>query len=41
MWYAFYVARLDINKKQNFFLLPDHQLSEILILAFYEGTKKE
>ena len=32
--------RLAINKKQNYFSLPDNQLAENLILAFgfYEKT---
>ena len=36
-------AWLPINKKQNYFSLPDHQLAEnfIRIFGFYESTKKE
>ena len=35
-------ARLAVNKKQNYFSLPDHQLAEnlILVFGFYERTKK-
>ena len=35
-------ARLAINKKQNYFSLPDYQLAEnlILVFSFYERTKK-
>ena len=35
-------ARLAINKKQNYFSLPDHQLAEnlILVFGFYGRTKK-
>ena len=35
-------ARLDINKKQDYFSLLDHQPAETLILVFdfYERTKK-
>ena len=34
-------ARLVINKKQNYFSLPDHHLSEnlILVFGFYEKAK--
>ena len=34
-------VRLAINKKQNYFWLPDHQFAEnlILVFGFYEGTK--
>ena len=33
---------LAINKKQNYFLLPDHELAEnlILVFGFCERTKK-
>ena len=36
-------ARLVINKKNNYFSLPDHQLAEnlILVFGFSETTKKE
>ena len=36
-------ARLAINKKQKYFSLPDHQLTEALVLVFgfYEKTKQE
>ena len=35
-------SRLAINKKQNYFLLPDHQLAKCLILVsgFYKGQEK-
>ena len=36
-------ARLAINKKQNYFLLPGHQFADNLILVsgFYEKKKKD
>ena len=35
-------AQLAINKKQNYFSLPDHQLAEnvILVFGFYKEAKK-
>ena len=35
-------ARLTINKRQNYFSLPDHQFTEnlVLVFGFYERTNK-
>ena len=40
LWHAFEGGRLTINKKQKYLWLPDHQLLDILVLAFvfYEKT---
>ena len=33
--------KLAINKKQKYFLLPDHQLAENLILVCKKGLKED
>ena len=35
------IARLAINKKQKYLSLPDHQLAENLILAFFVRKDKK
>ena len=41
--YLWSTVQLVVNKKYNYFLLPDHQLAENLILLFglYKRTKKD